>query len=106
MVRRTIAMGTDGRLTIPVTARKALRIVGEADFAYEVTNAGLLLRPVKTVPHDEHTYESPEHRARVERALREPGFTCSEADLMGILEADDPEAAAAALIARKTGVGA
>lgn len=102
MARNIISMREDGRMTFPATARKALHIEGETDFAYEVTNGGLFLRPILTIPREDAWAYTPEESAAIERALRSPivpGVT--DEDLAIIAAADDPEQAARDLIARR-----
>ena len=53
-VRSTaVAMNAQGRLTVPADARKALGLVGEAQFQAEVRDEGLLLRPAVLVPRED-----------------------------------------------------
>jgi hypothetical protein len=102
MVRQRITMYRDGRMTVPVNARKALHLDGEAEFTYEIVGDGLLLHPVVSIPREDAWAYTPEHRASVERALASPDIPgVTEADLEAINAADDPAAAARDLIARR-----
>ena len=41
------------------------------------------------------------YRARVERAMSDPGFTMTSEEMEALIDADDPQATAAALITKK-----
>jgi bifunctional DNA-binding transcriptional regulator/antitoxin component of YhaV-PrlF toxin-antitoxin module len=64
-------MNAEGRLTVPASARRELGLEGEAQFQAEVEDGVLILRPVLVVPRDDAWAYTPEHMARVERALRD-----------------------------------
>jgi bifunctional DNA-binding transcriptional regulator/antitoxin component of YhaV-PrlF toxin-antitoxin module len=63
-----VAMNAQGRLTVPAEARKALGLVGEAQFEAEVRDDGLLLRPAVLIPREDAWAYTPEHRAMLARA--------------------------------------
>jgi bifunctional DNA-binding transcriptional regulator/antitoxin component of YhaV-PrlF toxin-antitoxin module len=63
-------MSAQGRLTVPVEARRQLQLEGETQFEIEVIEGKLVLSP--TVPHEDAWAYTPEHLALVERA-REDG---------------------------------
>lgn len=63
-----VAMNAQGRLTVPAEARRALGLVGEAQFQAEVSEEGLLLRPAVLVPREDAWAYTPEHRSRLARA--------------------------------------
>jgi bifunctional DNA-binding transcriptional regulator/antitoxin component of YhaV-PrlF toxin-antitoxin module len=68
MKSTAVAMNAQGRLTVPVEARKALGLAGEAQFEAEIRNGALLLRPAVLVPRDDAWAYTPEHRRRLARA--------------------------------------
>ncbi len=68
---RPVAMSAGGRLTLPVEAREALGISGEAQFQVEVIPGGLVLRESITVPSEDAWAYTPEYRAHVEQARRD-----------------------------------
>ncbi len=72
MVMKTVvSMNAQGRLTVPVEARKALHVEGETPFEMEVTEHELILRPAVIIPREDAWAYTPEHIARVERAQAE-----------------------------------
>lgn len=66
-----VAMNAQGRLTVPAEARKALGLVGEAQFEAEVRDDGLLLRPAVLVPREDAWAYTPAHRALLAQALED-----------------------------------
>lgn len=54
-----VAMNKQGRLTVPVEARRALHVEGEAQFEVEVTENALILRPVVTIPQEDGSSTQP-----------------------------------------------
>jgi bifunctional DNA-binding transcriptional regulator/antitoxin component of YhaV-PrlF toxin-antitoxin module len=64
-------MNAQGRLTVPAEARKALGLVGEAQFEAEVRDDGLLLRPAVLVPREDAWAYTPAHRALLAQALED-----------------------------------
>jgi bifunctional DNA-binding transcriptional regulator/antitoxin component of YhaV-PrlF toxin-antitoxin module len=63
-------MSAQGRLTVPVEARRQLHLEGETQFEVEVIEGKLVLSPA--VPREDAWAYTPEHLALVERA-REDG---------------------------------
>ena len=100
MARNIISMREDGRMTFPAKARKALHIEGETDFSYDITEDGILLRPIVTIPREGVWAYTPEHLASVERARNQPAFTVSREELAAVIASDDPRTAAQDLIAK------
>lgn len=80
-----VAMNKQGRLTVPVEARRALHVEGEAQFEMEVTENALILRPVVTIPQEDAWFYTPENRRLLEQALKDARegriFQLTEADL-------------------------
>lgn len=66
-----VAMNAQGRLTVPAEARKALGLVGEAQFEAEIRDDGLLLRPAVLVPREDAWAYTPAHRALLAQALED-----------------------------------
>ncbi len=95
-----ITVTNKGRLTLPVSVRKALHIEEEAQLQVDVEGDTVILRPVVMIPREDAWAYTPEYRARAERAMKEPGFTVTKQELEALIESDDPQAAAA-LIAKK-----
>ncbi|MHB8644910.1 MAG: AbrB/MazE/SpoVT family DNA-binding domain-containing protein [Thermomicrobiales bacterium] len=96
-----ITVTNKGRLTLPVAVRKALHIEEEAQLQVDVEGDTVILRPVVMIPREDAWAYTPEYRARAERAIKEPGFTLTHEELESLIDADDPQEAAAALIAKK-----
>jgi bifunctional DNA-binding transcriptional regulator/antitoxin component of YhaV-PrlF toxin-antitoxin module len=63
-----VAMNAQGRLTVPAEARKAMGLLGEAQFQAEVHDEGLLLRPAVLVPREDAWAYTSEHRNLLARA--------------------------------------
>ncbi len=80
-----VAMNAQGRLTVPVEARKALGLVGGAQFQAEISDEGLLLRQAVLVPREDAWAYTSEHRSLLARAredsARERVRELSEDDL-------------------------
>lgn len=95
-----ITVTEKGRLTLPVGVRRALHIEEETRLQVDVEGDRIVLRPVAMIPREDVWAYTPEHRARVERAMNDPGFTVTKEELEELIESDDLEAAAA-LIAKK-----
>lgn len=68
---KPVAMSKTGRLTLPAAARRKLGIHDVANFEIEVTEEGILLRPVKAVPREDVWIYTPENLARIERGLED-----------------------------------
>ncbi len=92
---KTIVTMTDrGRITLPANVRKELNLEGETPFELETTGEQITLRPAVIIPREDAWAYTPEHRAAIERAIQSPDVpNVSEADLIAIMEADDPQAA-------------
>ena len=101
MAQTIITVTDKGRLTLPASVRKALHIEEESLLEVSVEEDAIVLRPVVAVPREDAWAYTPEHRASVERARTQPGFTMSEDELRAIIESDNPAAAAQALIAQR-----
>lgn len=67
-----VTMDAEGRLTLPVAARRALAVEGAASFTLEVAENALILRPADAIPDEDAWAYTPEHLARVERARNRP----------------------------------
>ena len=61
-------MGPTGRVTIPAGLRHELGVEGESDFAIEIENGTVVLRPVIVLPRDDAWAYTPEHRSLLEQA--------------------------------------
>ena len=66
-----VAMNAQGRLTVPSEARKALGLVGEAQFQAEIRDEGLLLRPAVLIPREDAWAYTPAHRSMLAQALED-----------------------------------
>jgi bifunctional DNA-binding transcriptional regulator/antitoxin component of YhaV-PrlF toxin-antitoxin module len=71
-VKTTITMDAKGTLTVPEEARQALAIDGAVFMDLEVVDGSLVLRPGEAVPEEDLWAYTPEHIARVKRALQSP----------------------------------
>ncbi|MCL4243457.1 MAG: AbrB/MazE/SpoVT family DNA-binding domain-containing protein [Dehalococcoidia bacterium] len=67
-----VSMNRTGRITLPSSLRKLLRLEGEAEFEVEQLDGedALVLRPVITIRRDDAWAYSPEHIERM-RSARE-----------------------------------
>ena len=63
-----VHMNATGRVTIPAGLRHVLGVEGEGDFAIEVENGAVVLRPVLVLPREDAWAYTPEHRSLLERA--------------------------------------
>lgn len=61
-------MNAQGRVTLPVGARRALQLEAGVDFEVEVVDGRLVLTPAVLVPRADAWAYTPEHLAQVERA--------------------------------------
>lgn len=70
---RTVTMSRTGRITVPAETRKELGVEGETEFELEVDHeAGtLLLHPAIVVRRSDAWTQTPEFRAKIERARRD-----------------------------------
>jgi len=66
---KPVAMSRTGRLTVPAAARRKLGLPGVAYFEVEVTEEGILLRPVRAVAQEDAWVYAPETLRRIERGL-------------------------------------
>jgi AbrB family looped-hinge helix DNA binding protein len=100
---KTIVTMTDrGRITLPASVRKELNIEGETPFELETTGEQITLRPAIIIPREDAWAYTPEHRALIERARQSPDVpNVSEEDLIAIMDADDPQAAARDFVRRR-----
>lgn len=77
-----VTMNGEGRITIPVAARRQLGLDGEAQLQAEVRDGALVLRPAVVIPQEDAWAYTPEHLERVARARQETGGRqLGEADL-------------------------
>ena len=101
-MKAIVSLNNQGRLTIPDAMRKAMRLEPGAQLELEIQGSDLILRPVLVIPREDAWAYTPEHRAAIERASQSPTVpNVGEADLVAIMEADDPEAAARDLIRQR-----
>lgn len=65
-----ISMNKTGRITLPASVRKLLRLEGEAEFEVEQLEGedGLILRPVLTIRREDAWAYTPEHTERLRKA--------------------------------------
>lgn len=70
-MKTVVSMNKQGRITVPVSARKALRVEGEAQFEMEVVDDALILRPAFVIPREDAWAYTPEHLESVRRALED-----------------------------------
>lgn len=71
-MKTVVTMNPQGRLTVPIAARQALRIEGETLFELEATENELILRPAEAIPREDLWAYTPEHLERVKRARQGP----------------------------------
>jgi AbrB family looped-hinge helix DNA binding protein len=64
----TIPMKSDGRITVPATARRQLGIDGETQFDVEVTEGALILRPAVVLRLEDAWAYTPQHRKLLKAA--------------------------------------
>ncbi len=78
-----VSMSATGRLTVPSAAREVLRVEGETRFEVEVTEHEMIFRPAVTIPREDAWAYTPEHTARLARALQQArtGAVRSGADI-------------------------
>jgi bifunctional DNA-binding transcriptional regulator/antitoxin component of YhaV-PrlF toxin-antitoxin module len=94
---RTISMSSNGRLTLPSDARRALGIDGETDFEVEVDveRDELILRPVLALRREDAWAYTAENRARLAQAHADARegrvWSLSEEDLIAFAEAAEAE---------------
>jgi AbrB family looped-hinge helix DNA binding protein len=68
---KPVAMSPTGRLTLPARTRRELGLTGGAYFDVEVTEEGILLRPLTAVAREDLWIYTPENLAKIERALED-----------------------------------
>lgn len=67
-MKTVVSMNKQGRITVPASARRALRLEGEAQFEMEVTDDALILRPAFVIPREDAWAYTPEHLESMRRA--------------------------------------
>jgi bifunctional DNA-binding transcriptional regulator/antitoxin component of YhaV-PrlF toxin-antitoxin module len=89
-LKTVVSMNSQGRLTIPASARELLRVKGEMQFEMEVTEHEVILRPAVVIPREDAWAYRLEHVASVQRALQQIQQgrmrPATEADLGGVTE--------------------
>ncbi len=91
----TVTVNRQGRITLPSSIRKELNIGEDATLEVETRDGGIFLRPALVIPREDAWAYTPEYRALIEKARNSPIVpNVSEADLVAIMEADDPQIAA------------
>ncbi|MHB8648399.1 MAG: AbrB/MazE/SpoVT family DNA-binding domain-containing protein [Thermomicrobiales bacterium] len=65
MMKTLISMNAQGRLTLPIEARKALNVEGETPFELEVTAHEIILRPAMVIPREDAWAYTPEHLEQI-----------------------------------------
>lgn len=63
-----VHMNATGRVTIPAGLRNELGVLGEGDFAIEVENGAVVLRPVVVLPREDAWAYTAAHRSLLEQA--------------------------------------
>ena len=82
-----VLMDASGALTIPAEIREELGMAGATVVEIEVIDGTLALRPSDDIPEDDAWAYTPEHRALLDRALREgDGRSLSEAELTRLID--------------------
>ena len=98
---RIVTMSDRGRITIPSTIREALHLDDHAQLRLDIIDDRLVITPAITIAREDAWAYTPEESAAIERARHSPLLpNVGEDDLIAIMEADDPQAAARALIAK------
>jgi AbrB family looped-hinge helix DNA binding protein len=96
-----VTMSDRGRITIPSTIREALHLDDHAQLQLDIVDDRLVITPAVVIPREDAWAYTPEESAAIERARHSPLLpNVGEDDLIAIMEADDPQAAARALIAK------
>ena len=67
-MKTVVSMNKQGRITVPASARRALRLEDEAQFEMEVTDDALILRPAFVIPREDAWAYTPEHLESMRRA--------------------------------------
>lgn len=82
MTEVLVTMNGEGRVTIPVAARRRLGLDGVAQFQVQVRDGTLVLRPVVIIPREDAWAYDARHLESVARARREDeARRLTEADL-------------------------
>ena len=96
-----VTMSDRGRITIPSAIREALQLDDNAQLQLDIVGDRLVITPALVIPREDAWAYTPEESAAIERARHSPLLpNVGEDDLIAIMEADDPQAAAHALIAK------
>ena len=96
-----VTMSDRGRITIPSTIREALHLDDHAQLQLDIVDDRLVITPAVVIPREDARAYTPEESASIERARHSALLpNVGEDDLIAIIEADDPQAAARALIAK------
>ena len=96
-----VTMSDRGRITIPSSIREALHLDDHAQLQLDIVDDRLVITPAVVIPREDAWAYTPEESAAIERARHSPLLpNVGEDDLIAIMEADDPQAAARALIAK------
>ena len=92
-----VSMNAQGRITIPADARELLHVGADTQFELEVTEHEMILRPAMVIRREDAWAYTPEHLARVGRALRqveEGRLRPASDDELGRDDSDEAESAA------------
>ena len=71
-MKTVVTMSHEGRLTVPVEARRALNLGGGTTFELEVADHALILRPKGAASEEDLWAYAPEHIELVQRARQRP----------------------------------
>lgn len=66
-----VHMNTQGRLTLPASARRSLGLEGEADFQVDLDRHAVVLRPAVVMTMEDAWAYTPGHRRLLERAHKD-----------------------------------
>ncbi len=96
-----VTMSDRGRITIPSAIREALHLDDTAQLRLDIVDDRLVITPALVIPREDAWAYTPEESAAIEHARQSPLLPhVGEDDLIAIMDADDPQAAARALIAK------
>ena len=70
-VATIVEVSREGRVTLPASVRKALRLDEGDQLAVEVREGAIVLTPVVTIPREDAWAYTADHRAQVAQALQE-----------------------------------
>ncbi len=97
-----MTMSDRGRITIPATIREALHLDDNAQLQLDIVDDRLVITPALVTSREDAWAYTPEESAAIEHARHRPIVpNVGEDNLIAIMEADDPQAAARDLIARR-----